>query len=109
MKSPRFPHFTTALLAFANLAFLIPLAGLIFNGSFIRLVGDDYCYRAVLDQVGIWSTPLYSYFNVKMYSGSRYSLTLFYDISGLFGPWVNGVQPGLAVILWLAGLYFLLS
>lgn len=104
MKTSFFQKSIPWLLALAGLAFLLPLFALIFNGSFMRLTGDDYCYRAVIRQVGFWADPIYSYFNVSMYSASRFSLTTLYDLSALFGPLANGVQPGLAVALWWVGL-----
>lgn len=105
MKSSFFHKTIQIILILAGLAFLTPLLALVINGSFMRLSGDDYCYRAVVRQVGFWADPIYSYFNVVMYSASRFSLTLLYDISSLLGPWVNGAQPGLAVVLWGIGLY----
>lgn len=33
-------------------AFAIPLLGFVYNGSFMRYNGDDYCYAASLGQYG---------------------------------------------------------
>jgi hypothetical protein len=86
------------------LAFAIPLAAYTYMGSFIRIIGDDYCYAARLRQFGFWMTQWQSYVSIVGYNGNRYSLNLFSSLVGLFGPQANAVLPGLAILVWLAGL-----
>jgi hypothetical protein len=78
------------------LAFAIPLAAYTYMGSFIRIIGDDYCYAARLRQFGFWMTQWQSYVSIVGYNGNRYSLNLFSSLVGLFGPQANAVLPGLA-------------
>jgi hypothetical protein len=91
-------------LGFLCLAFAIPLAAYTYMGSFMRIIGDDYCYAAILRQFGFWMTQWQSYFAIVGYNGNRYSLNLFSTLVGLFGPKANAALPGLALLVWLAGL-----
>jgi hypothetical protein len=86
------------------LAFAIPLAAYTYLGSFIRLIGDDYCYAAVLRQFGFWMTQWQSYTAIVTYNGNRYSLNLFSSLLDLLGPKANAALPGLALLLWLNGI-----
>ena len=86
------------------LAFAIPMAAYTYMGSFMRIIGDDYCYAAILRQFGFWMTQWQSYVAIIGYNGNRYSLNLFSALVGLFGPKANAVLPGLALLVWLAGL-----
>jgi hypothetical protein len=86
------------------LAFAIPMAAYTYMGSFMRIIGDDYCYAAVLRQFGFWMTQWQSFVAISGYNGNRYSLNLFSALVGLFGPKANAVLPGLALLAWLAGL-----
>jgi len=73
-------------------------------GSFMRLIGDDYCYAATLRHFGFWLTQWQSYVAIGGYNGNRYSLNLFSSLVDLFGPHANAVIPGLAILLWLTSL-----
>jgi len=86
------------------LAFAIPLAAYTYMGSFMRIIGDDYCYAAMLRQFGFWMTQWQSYVAIGGYNGNRYSLNLFSALVSLFGPKANTALPGLAILAWLAGL-----
>jgi hypothetical protein len=96
-----------AMAIFACLAFSIPLLGYILTGGHMRLSGDDYCYMAILRQLGFWKTQWNSYFQVMPYSGNRYSLTLFAGLIGLFGPKANSVAPGLVLVIWILSSFWL--
>jgi hypothetical protein len=89
------------IILFGCITLAVALAGFIVIGSYMRYSGDDYCYGATLTQMGFWKAQLYSYQNTMPYSGNRYSLTLFYGISGQLSPRLLGLLPGLAVVLWL--------
>jgi hypothetical protein len=97
----RLPSIVLGLLC---LAFALPLAAYAYMGSFIRIIGDDYCYAAVLRQFGFWMAQWQSYVSIVGYNGNRYSLNLFSSLVDLFGPKANAVLPGLAILVWLAGL-----
>jgi hypothetical protein len=86
------------------LAYAIPLAAYTYMGSFIRLIGDDYCYAAILRQYGFLMTQWQSYLAITTYNGNRYSLNLFSTLADLFGPKANAALPGLVLLVWLAGL-----
>jgi hypothetical protein len=89
-------------------AILICLAAYAYIGSFMRLSGDDYCYAAHLGQGSFWQAQVNSYLEVSTYNANRFSLTLFSGLAGLFHPVVNGVLPGIVIVLWLVGLVFAL-
>jgi len=86
------------------LAFAIPLAAYTYMGSFMRIIGDDYCYTAILRQFGFLMTQWQSYVAIGGLNGNRYSMILFSTLVGLFGPKANAALPGLALLIWLAGL-----
>ena len=86
------------------LAFAIPLAAYTYMGSFMRIIGDDYCYAARLRQFGFWMTQWQSYVAIVGYNGNRYSLNLFSTLVDLFGPRANAALPGLALLVWLVSL-----
>lgn len=99
----------TILLAFGCFAFAVALAGYTIIGSFMRYSGDDYCYGAILQQQGFWKTQWYSYTNPTPYHGNRYSLTFLSSLSGLLVPTFSGVLPGLAIVLWILGLMWVID
>ncbi|NJD58703.1 MAG: hypothetical protein FIA98_04805 [Anaerolineae bacterium] len=70
------------------------------NGMFMRYSGDDYCYGESLTRIGFWKTQWVSYFVPQAYNGNRYSSTFFSDLSGLFGPYMNGILPAVSMLLW---------
>jgi hypothetical protein len=71
----------------------------------MRYSGDDYCYGAVLTTRGFWNAQTYSYLNQVPFHGNRFTLTLFSSIAGLFRPSFSGVLPGLAIVLWVTGIF----
>jgi hypothetical protein len=99
----------TFILVIGCLSFLFGLSAYVVNGSFMRYVGDDYCYGGLLRTFGIWKAQSFSYTNNPPYHGNRYSLTLLSGIFGLFPPALNGLLPGLAIILFLLGIYRVLT
>lgn len=73
-------------------------------GSYMRFIGDDYCYGMVLNQRGFWQAQWYSYIIPTPYTGDRFSLTFFSDVFHTLGPGFYGWLAGLSLIVWLAGL-----
>jgi hypothetical protein len=94
--------------SFLALILAAPLTAYIFMGTFIRLIGDDYCYAWILGQNGFWKAQIVSYLKVSMYNGNRYSLSLFSFLADLFKPAVNGWLPGLVILLFVLGLTLVL-
>ena len=97
------PLKNTFLVILGCVLFAVPLIGYAYNGSLMRLSGDDYCYAASLTMYGFWKTQWYSYLHAMPYHGDRYSLTFFSSVSNLLGPYANAVLPGLVLLLWLIG------
>ena len=95
------------LVTFAGLAFLA------YMGFYNRYWGDDWCYNRDFKNLGVWKT-VETYFTTgdqahTGYSTNRYALTL---LSGLFYlPGVFGTQivATLIIVLWLAGLTWIIS
>ena len=86
-------------------------AGLVFLALLalkMRLSGDDYCFNAVLSQKGFWRMQTYSYFNVSMVSGNRFSQTLFSGLAGLSPTWGNGLLVVSCLVVWVTGLAYLI-
>jgi hypothetical protein len=102
-------RFRQILLITLCLAFAAALSSYVLTGSHIRYSGDDYCYGAVLTRHGFFRAQWFSYFNLTAYHGNRYSLNLFSGIAGLFPPSVNGWLPGLAILIWVTGLTWIVS
>jgi hypothetical protein len=115
MPSPALNHHQKGPFAFSRywgtfLALILaaPLIAYIFMGTFIRLIGDDYCYAWILRQNGFWKAQIVSYLQVSMYNGNRYSLSLFSFLADLFKPAVNGWLPGLVILLFVLGITLVL-
>jgi hypothetical protein len=108
IKYPRKQTVITQLTSFGLgllcLVFAIPLVAYTYMGSFMRIIGDDYCYAAMLRRFGFWMTQWQSYIAIGGYNGNRYSLNLFSALVSLFGPKANAALSGLAILAWLAGL-----
>jgi len=96
------------LICVGCIAYTVPLAGYALNGSFMRYSGDDYCYGGILARYGFWKAQWLSYWQITLYHGNRFSLTLFSDLVGLFDPKANGVLPALVMVLWLIGIVLIL-
>jgi hypothetical protein len=109
IRSSQYHRIYTILLVLGCLSFLFGLAAYIVNGSFMRYIGDDYCYGGLLKTFGFWKTQSHSYTSSTPYHGNRFSLTLLSGIIGLFPPALHGVLPGLAIVLWLFGCYRVLA
>ena len=89
----------------------VVLAGLIIfaaAGTTSRLIQDDYCYAAIL-RGPFFERQLTSYLQETTYSANRYSLTLGMGVSGLFGPVSVQILPAIILVLWVIGLYLLLT
>jgi hypothetical protein len=101
----------TIITATAGIAILVCLFGLAFYaylGIYNRYWADDYCYNADYQRLGIVGT-LKGYTFITTYASNRYSLTFFNWLFSL--PKILGVQmiPGLMILSWLGGLFFLFS
>jgi hypothetical protein len=99
---------TPLSLAAAIFTLAVPLGAYAFNGLSMRYSGDDFCYAGVLRTHGFFETQWYSYLHISTYNGDRYSLTLFSSLAGIFPPATTGILPGLAILLFLAGVYWVL-
>ena len=88
--------------------FLLALVFYAWIGSFMRYMGDDYCYGMILSQKGFWQAQWFSYLFSTPYTGDRFSLTLFSDLFHLFGSRFNGWLPGLTLAAWVAGMAMVL-
>lgn len=75
----------------------------------MRYSGDDYCYASAMVDHGLIGNQVESYFHVANYNGNRYSLTLFSNLADLLGSLSGAIMPGLAIVLWIAGTFLLLS
>lgn len=93
----------------AAAGFLAALAIYAWIGSFMRFMGDDYCYGMILRQKGFWQAQWYSYVYSTPYTGDRFSLTFFSDLFHLLGPGFTGWLAGLILTVWIGGLVLTLS
>lgn len=94
-----------ALIYLAIACFVIGLAGYAYTGSFIRLIGDDYCYGGVLQTKGFFGGQWASYLEKVPYHGDRYTLTLVSFVISLLPPAVNGWIPLVTIVLYCLALY----
>ena len=90
---------------FAIACFVIGLAAYAYMGSFIRLIGDDYCYGGVLQTKGFLGGQLASYLGKVPYHGDRYTLTLVSFVISVLPPAVNGWIPLVTIVLYCLALY----
>lgn len=74
-------------------------------GSYMRYIGDDYCYASALKSGGFFHGQIASFRMVARFNGDRYSLTLLLFITELFGPKGNAAAVSVMLTLWLAGLF----
>ena len=91
------------------LCFVFGLAGYAYMGSFIRLIGDDYCYAGVMNQYGFWGGQAESYFHSVPYHGDRYFLTLISFIFSLLPAKINGWIPLLTLVIFSVGNAYLIG
>ena len=89
------------------LGLAVPLLVYLLIGSNMRYSGDDYCYAATLTKYGFVETQRYAYLNISYYNGNRFSLNLLSALADLAGPYANGIWPGLAIAVWMAGLFLI--
>lgn len=108
-SQPNWDRLRTALLVLCCLGLAAPLVVYSLIGTTMRYSGDDYCYAATLTQQGFWGTQQYAYLHIAHYNGNRFSLNLFSSLADLAGPSASGFLPAMAVILWLAGLFWALK
>lgn len=97
-----------SLVIIAIACFLIGLAGYAYLGSFIRLIGDDYCYAGIMTRDGFWGGQVQSYFQDVPYHGDRYFLTFISFILSLLPAEFNGWMPLLTLVLFCIGNYLLI-
>jgi hypothetical protein len=90
-------------------ALLAPLVFYSWEGTFMRYSGDDYCYASAMVDHGLIGNQVESYIHTANYNGNRYSLTLFSNLADLLGSSSGAIMPGLAIVLWSAGTFFLLG
>lgn len=74
----------------------------------MRYSGDDYCYAAYSTRLGFLRDAWISFFSVSDYNGNRFSLTFFSALVDQFHPRANGVLPGVAILLLISGMVFLI-
>ncbi|MET0645246.1 MAG: DUF6056 family protein [Pyrinomonadaceae bacterium] len=76
----------------------VPLLAFAFLGLFVRYMGDDWCFAAVVNRVGLLEAQRSWYIG---WSG-RFSFTLASGIAHLFGLRVAPLLPAFMLALWLA-------
>jgi hypothetical protein len=97
---------TNILLVIAITGLLSGLVAFAYMGTFMRIVGDDYFYAAVLKQNGFWRGQTHAYMNHMLFHGDRYTLNFFSLFFSLFPPKVNAIIPALVICIFTAVLYF---
>ncbi len=107
-KIKKHPFIYWLIIGLGLLIFSSALIFLLILGSHMRLSGDDYCYNAVLAQKGFWGMQTNSYFNVSMYNGNRFSLTLLSGFFGLFPIWGAFMLIATSLLAWVGGMVVLL-
>lgn len=98
-------HIITIVIYLVIACFVIGLAGYAYMGSFIRLIGDDYCYGGILQTEGFFGGQRVSYMEDVPYHGDRYTLTFVSFLISLLPPAVNGWIPFLTIGLYGWALY----
>ena len=93
----------------AALSIGLALAIYAYTGLFMRYSGDDYCYGSLLTKYGFFGGQVNAYTSPTPFHGNRYSLTWFSLFFSLFPPFVNGLLPALAIILWTLTINLLLT
>jgi hypothetical protein len=78
-------------------------------GTYMRYVGDDYCYASALKSGGFFQGQIDSFQMVARFNGDRYSLTLLLFMTELFGPKGNAAAVPIMLTLWLAGLFLFIT
>ncbi|MDY6872930.1 MAG: hypothetical protein SVR81_03035 [Chloroflexota bacterium] len=81
------------------------LVAFAYMGTFMRIIGDDYFYAAVLEQNGFWQGQVHAYMNHMLFHGDRYTLNFSSLLISLFPPKVNAIIPTLVILIYLNVLY----
>jgi hypothetical protein len=85
------------------------LVAFAYMGSFMRIIGDDYFYAAVLEQNGFWQGQAHAYMNPMLFHGDRYTLNFFSLFFSLFPPKINAIIPIFVILVVLAVVYFFIT
>ncbi|MCB2214131.1 hypothetical protein KQH50_01925 [bacterium] len=93
----------------AIIGLLLGLVAFAYMGSFMRIIGDDYFYAAVLEQNGFWNGQIHAYMNHMLFHGDRYTLNFFSLFFSLFPPKINAIIPTLVILIYLDVLYNFLT
>ena len=83
----------------------VPLILFVYLGQFSRMMSDDYCTIAVGQELGAWEGMRYWFDN---WAGSYANFFLKSAVAPL-DVILPRVMPAVIVVLWLAGLYWLLA
>lgn len=86
------------------LALLIPIGVYAWTGTFTRYLADDYCFSAALKNDGFWTAQ----WNFYQTTSSRYPVIFLIGLSEFFGDRAITILPALAIIAWVASLWYLL-
>ncbi len=97
----RIPIFQTLMIALA----LTPAALFAFLGTFSRLKTDDYCNIAIGQERGAWG---YMNYKLNTWSGA-YADFFFMGLVAPLDTLLPRITPGIIVILWLFGLFWLVD
>ena len=84
---------------------LVPVLLFAYLGQFSRMMSDDYCTIAVGQELGAWDGMLYWY---NSWTGSYARLFLMGALAQL-DTLLPRMTPTLIIVLWLVGLYWLIS
>ena len=97
----RIPIFQTLMIALA----LTPAALFAYLGQFSRLKTDDYCNIAIGQERGAWG---YMNYKLNTWSGA-YTDFFFMGLAAPLDTLLPRIMPGIIVILWLIGLFWLID
>ena len=90
-----------------SMGFLGGLAAFSYMGLNMRLIGDDYCYAAVLTKYGFFNGQLMAFINPMPFHGNRYTLTFLSLLFSLFHPKINGYIPLMMIFIFCMGIFLL--
>ena len=97
----RSPIFQTLMVALA----LTPAALFAYLGQLSRLKTDDYCNIAIGQELGAWG---YMNYKLNTWSGA-YADFFFMGLAAPLDTLLPRIMPGIIVILWLFGLFWLID
>jgi len=81
---------------------VLPLLAHVYNGSFTRMMADDYCFANVALEKGIWGALDYWYNN---WTGTP-SSTIAQSLIAVLGPRGNALAPAFLLVAWFAALFW---